>query len=141
MKNKVLKTVFAVFIVCAVIFIINFYTDDNTFQTVVTQIHKDCFIENLDDNMQSIYCYPNGDEAQKKYIVEEWEDVVKYATNGKDVVAIHCIYNNFFENEKEQFIVFNTVTEEKFTFDKQEDFLKYCKEEQIVLSEWKTEGC
>lgn len=141
MKNKVLKTVFAVFIVCAVIFIIDFYTDDNAFQTVATEIHKGCYIECLDDNMQSVYYYRNGDETQKKYVVEEWEAVKKYATNGKDIVAIHCIYNKSFENEKEQCIVFNTVTEEKSVFDTQEALTEFCEEEKIILSDWKTEGC
>lgn len=141
MRNKVLKTVLAVFIVCAVIFIIDFYTSDDTFHTVIAEIHKDCYIENLDDNMQSIYYYHNGDDAQKKYIVEEWEDVVKYATNGKDVVAIHCIYNKFFENEKEQFIIFNTVTEEKTVYDTQEGLAEFCEKEKIVLSEWQKAYC
>lgn len=141
MKNKFLKTVFAVFVVCAVIFIIDFYADDNTFQTVVTEIHKDCYVECLDENMQSIYYYHDGNKAQKKHIVEEWETVKKYGTNGEDIVAIHCIYNKFFENEKEQFIIFNTVTEEKTVFDTQEALTEFCEEEKIVLSDWKTEGC
>jgi len=55
-----LKIIFAVFIVCIVIGIIDFFTSDNTWHAAVTEIHKNCYIEHLDDDMQSIYYYPHG---------------------------------------------------------------------------------
>ena len=61
------------------IFSLFFSSDEDVFHSVVTEIHKDCYIEDLDDDMQSIYYYPDGDESKDRiYIVDEWENVIKY---------------------------------------------------------------
>lgn len=114
---------------------IAFFTDEDTFGPVETKIHKDCYIENLDDDFQRIYYYPQGDKKQKKFIVEEWEDVKKYATNGKDTVAFHCIYDN--STYEDKFVIFNTAEEKEFTFDTQKEFADFCREEHIIFSDWK----
>lgn len=137
-----LKIIFAVFIVCIVTGVIDIFTGDDTFHTVVTEIYKGCYIECLDDNMKSIYYYPEGNETvERKYIVEEWEAVKKYASDGKEVVAFHCIYNMSDEDEKNEFVIYNTVTEEKSVFDTQEALTEFCEKEKIILSEWEKAHC
>ncbi len=137
-----LKIIFAVLIICIVIGVIDFFTSDDTFHTVVTEIHKGCYIECLDDYMQSIYYYPDGDETrERKYIVEEWEAVKKYASDGKEVVAVHYIYNQSDVDEKNQFMIYNTTTAEKHVFDTQELLRDFCEKEKIILLDWKETHC
>ncbi|MBQ2828383.1 MAG: hypothetical protein IJF20_03965 [Clostridia bacterium] len=136
-----LKIIFGIFIAVIIILVIDFFVSDDGWHTVVTEIHEGCYIEDLDDNMQSIYYYPDGDETgERKYIVEEWEDIIKHASNGKDIVAFHCIYNKFEDDEEDRFVIFNTKTEEEISFNTQEKFLEFCAEEKIVLSDWYTDG-
>ena len=53
-----LKIIFAVLIICIVIGVIDFFMRDDTFHTVVTEIHKGCYIECLDDHMQRVlFCH------------------------------------------------------------------------------------
>ncbi|MBR3587990.1 MAG: hypothetical protein IKL16_00350 [Clostridia bacterium] len=137
-----LKIIFAVLIICIVIGVIDFFMSDDTFHTVVTEIHKGCYIECLDDYMQSIYYYPDGDETrERKYIVEEWEAVKKYATDGKEVVAFHCVYNMSDEDEKNKLVICNTTIGEKVVFVTEEALTEFCKKEKIILSEWKKPHC
>lgn len=132
----VLKIIFGIFIAVVVVLVIDFFVSDHGWHSVVTEIYEGCYIEDFDDNMQSIYYYPDGDEAkERKYIVEEWEDIVKYASNGKDIVAFHCIYDN--STYEDKFVIFNTSEEKQVAFDTQKDFADFCKEENIILSEWK----
>ena len=141
-KSSVLKIIFGIIAVAIVLLIADFFLSDDSWNTVVTEIHEGCYIECLDDNMQSIYYYPDGDEAnERKYIVEEWEDIIKYASNGKDIVAFHCIYNKSEDDEEDKFVIFNTETEEENSFNTQEKFLEFCEKEKIVLSDWQKSHC
>lgn len=134
---KIIAVVLAAGIVLGFLLLhaVAFFADEDTFVPAKIKIHKDCYLENLDDKAQSVYYYPDGDETQKKFIVEEWEDVKKYATNGKDVVAFHCIYDN--STYEDKFVIFNTSEENEVAFNTQKDFADFCKEENIILSEWK----
>ena len=123
------------------IFSLFFSSDENTFHSVVTEIYNGCYIEDLDDDMQSIYYYPDGDESKDRiYIVDEWENVIKYASDGKNTVAFHCIYNQYEDNQKDLFVVFNTSTQTENKFENQQSFLEYCKEQNIKLSDWERGG-
>lgn len=106
------------------------------FHSGITEIFDGCYIEDLDDDMVSMYYYSDENEEDKKYIVYEWEKIIKYASNGKDTVAFHCIYNYNEENEEDKFVVFNTATEKEISFHSQKEFIDYCKEEKINLSDW-----
>ena len=134
-----LKIASAVVAVAIIILIIDFFAEDNTGETVVTEIHKNCYIECLDNNAQSIFCYQGGGEAEKKYIIEEWAPVLKYATDGEATVAV-CFVSDKQEEEK-IFLIFNTVTEEKIFFDSQEKLFEFCEKEKIVLSAWQRSHC
>lgn len=91
--------------------------------------------------MQSIYYYPDGDESKDRiYVVDEWENVVKYTSNGKDTVAFHCVYNQHVDNKKDLFVVFNTSTKTENKFEKQQSFLEYCEEQNIEFSDWEKGG-
>jgi len=52
------------------------------------------------------------------------------------MVAFHCIYNEFSEDEEDKFVIFNTAEEEGETFDTQREFADFCKKENIVFSDW-----
>ncbi len=118
-----------------------FSSDEDTFHSVVTEIHKGCYIEDLDDDMQSIYYYPDADESKDKiYIVDEWENIIKYASNGEDTVAFHCIYNQYEDNKKDLFVIFNTSTQIENKFENQQSFLDFCADKKIKLSDWEMGG-
>ena len=134
-----LKIIFGIVAIAIIILIIDFFTGDNARNTVVTEIHKNCYIECLDNNAQSIFCYQGGGEAEKKYIIEEWAPVLKYATDGEATVAV-CFVSDKQEEEK-IFLIFNTVTEEKIFFDSQEKLFEFCEKEKIVLSAWQRSHC
>lgn len=132
-----LTVILAVILLAFVSLVVILFTGEAEFNTVVTEIYNGCYIEDLDDDMQSIYYYPDSDESKDKvYIVDEWENIIKYASDGKDTVAFHCIYNQYEDNEKDLFVVFNTDTEEKLEFKTQELFLECCHNEKIELSDW-----
>ena len=123
------------------IFSLFFSSDEDTFHSVVTEIYNGCYIEDLDDDMQSIYYYPDGDESKDRiYIVDEWENVIKYASNGKDTLAFHCIYNQYDDNKKDLFVVFNTSTQTENKFKNQQSFLDFCADHKIKLSDWEKGG-
>lgn len=123
------------------IFSLFFSSDEDVFHSVVTEIHKGCYIEDLDDKMQSIYYYPDADESKERvYIVEEWEDIIKYASDGKDTVAFHCIYNQCEDSKKDLFVVFNTSTQTENKFENQQSFLDFCADKKIKLSDWEMGG-
>lgn len=44
--------------------------------------------------------------SNKQYLnfINEWEKIIKYASNGKDTVAFHCIYNYNEENGCVEFV-------------------------------------
>jgi hypothetical protein len=144
--KKVIKIILSIpiVIICCVVvfFIISFISlffapAEELYHSVVTEIHKGCYIEDVDCKAESIYYYPDGDESKEKvYIVDEWEEVIKYTSNGKNIVAFHCIYNYWEDSKKDLFVVFNTDTEEKLEFKTQELFLEYCNNEKIKLSDW-----
>ena len=118
-------------------FIMILTIDEGDFHTVVTEIHKGCYIEDLDSNMESIYYYPDADESKDRvYVVDEWENVIKYASNGKDTVAFHCIYNQYDSNEKVLFVIYNTKTQKEKTFESQSEFLDFCKDNKLSLMDW-----
>lgn len=135
-----IKIISVIIALAIIILIIDFFAGDNTWQTIVTEIHKDCYIECHDNNNQSIFYYHDGDETEKEYIVEEWAPVLKYATDGKVTVAV-CFVSDKAENEEISFLVFNTETEEKNYFVSQEELLDFCKNEKIVLSDWQHAHC
>lgn len=123
------------------IFSLFFSSDEDTFHSVVTEIYNGCYIEDLDDDMQSIYYYPGADESKDRvYIVDEWENIIKYASDGKDTVAFHCIYNQYEDNEKDLFVVFNTSTQTENKFKNQKAFIDFCEEQKIQLSDWEMGG-
>ena len=94
-----IKIISVIIALAIIILIIDFFAGDNTWQTIVTEIHKDCYIECHDHNNQSIFYYHDGDETEKEYIVEEWAPVLKYATDGKVTVAV-CFVSDKAENEE-----------------------------------------
>lgn len=116
--------------------VLDLFETENSSGTTVTEIHEDCYIENLDNKMQSIYYYAGGDKNNKIYIVEEWEDVKKYATDGGETVAFHCVYDNL-SDEEDKFVIFNTKDETEVTFRTQKEFADFCREKDITFSEWK----
>lgn len=137
-----LKIIFGIVAVAIIILIIDFFARDNAWDTVVTEIHKGCYIECLDDNMQSVYYYPDGDETgERKYIVDEWEAVLKYASDGKEIVAFQCIYNLSEDDEENKFVIYNTTNKEKAVFDTQGALTEFCEKEKIILSEWQSVHC
>ena len=114
-----------------------FSSDEDTFHSVVTEICDGCYIEDLDSNKESIYYYPNADESKDRvYIVDEWENVIKYTSNGKDIVAFHCIYNQYDSNEKVLFVIYNTKTQKEKTFESQKEFLDFCTDNKLSLLDW-----
>lgn len=135
-----LKIVSAVVAVAIIILIIDFFAGDNTWETIVTEIHKGCYIECLDNNAQSIFYYQDGDNAKKKYIVEEWAPILKYATDGETTVAV-CFVSEESEEDEKIFLIFNTETEEKISFDSPEKLFEFCEKEKIVLSAWQRSHC
>lgn len=144
---KIILSIPIVIISCVIMFLsVTFFImiltiDEGDFHTVVTEIHKGCYIEDLDDDMQSIYYYLDGNESKDRiYIVDEWENVIKYASDGKDKLAFHCIYNQYDDNEKDLFVVFNTSTQKEHKFKNQQDFLDFCIQENIQLSDWEMGG-
>ncbi len=114
-----IKIISVIIALAIIIMIIDFFAGDNTWQTVVTEIHKGCYIECFDNNAQSIFYYQDGDETEKEYIVEEWTPVLKYATDGKATVAVCFVSKESEEKEEKIFLIFNTETEEKSFFDSQ----------------------
>lgn len=137
----VLAVLCALILVGFVSLVVILIAGEPEFNTVVTEIHKGCYIEDLDDKMQSIYYYPDGDESKDRvYIVDEWENVIKYASDGKDTVAFHCIYNQYEEDEKDLFVVFNTSTQTENKFKNQQAFIDFCEEQKIQLSDWQLGG-
>ena len=144
---KIILSIPIVIICCVVVFFVIsfislFFTPaEELYHSVVTEIHKGCYIEDLDDKMQSIYYYPDGDESKDKvYIVHEWENIIKYASDGKDTVAFHCIYNQYEDNKKDLFVVFNTSTQTENKFENQQSFLDFCADKKIKLSDWEMGG-
>ena len=114
-------------------------SEDYWFHSVKTEIIDGCYIEDLDTDFQSIYYYPDGnEEAEPKYIVNEWEDIIKYASDGKATIAFHCIYNKYEDEEKDRFVVFNVAEEKETSFDTQKDFIDYCTKENLTLSDWQS---
>lgn len=144
---KIILSIPIVIISCVIMFLsVTFFImiltiDEGDFHTVVTEIYNGCYIEDLDDDMQSIYYYPDADESKDRvYIVDEWENIIKYASDGKDTVAFHCIYNQYEDNEKDLFVVFNTTTQKENKFKNQKAFLDFCEEQKIQLSDWEMGG-
>ncbi len=114
------------------------FDDEKVFGIVETKIVDGCYIEDLDDNMQSIYYYPDDDKSvQQKYIVNQWENIIKYSSDGKSIIAFHCVYNQFEDSEDDKFVVFDLSSENEITFETQNDFIDYCNKEKITLSDWK----
>jgi hypothetical protein len=137
----VLTVILAMILLVFVSLVVILFTGEAEFNTVVTEIYNGCYIEDLDDDMQSIYYYPDADESKDKvYIVDEWENIIKYASDGKDTVAFHCIYNQYEDNEKDLFVVFNTTTKKENKFKNQKAFLDFCEEQKIQLSDWEMGG-
>lgn len=133
----VLTVVLALVLLAFVSLVVILFTGEAEFNTVVTEIHKGCYIEDLDSNMESIYYYPDADESKDRvYVVDEWENVIKYASNGKDTVAFHCIYNQYDSNEKVLFVIYNTKTQKEKTFESQSEFLDFCKDNKLSLMDW-----
>lgn len=112
--------------------------DEPGFHTVETEIVNGCYIEKLDNNMQSMYYYPKGDKTNERiYIVDEWKNIIKYASDEKYIVAFHCIYEDI-DTSKDMFVIFNLKEEKERDFDTQDDFIEYCENEKINLSDWKS---
>lgn len=106
--------------------------------SVTKEVFSGCYVEHIDSDCQSIYYYPTGNEKDgKAYIVEEWNEVIKFASDNKEIIAFHCIYNA----KKDAFVVYNTSTQEERQFKTQQAFLDYCNEKNLVLSEWVPGGC
>jgi hypothetical protein len=63
-------TVVFVFICCFIFS--SCRNNEEVFHSVETEIVNGCYIEKLDNNMQSMYYYPKGDKTNERiYIVDE----------------------------------------------------------------------
>lgn len=115
-----------------------YFSEAPTFHGVTKEVFPGCFVEHIDSDFQSIYYYPTGDKKDGKvYIVEEWAEVIKFASDKKENLAFHCIYTN----EKDVFVVYNISKQKEIQFKSQQEFLEYCDEKNLKLSEWESGGC
>lgn len=111
--------------------------DEELFHSVEKEIVSGCYIEDLDDNMQSMYYYPDGDMTkERRYIVGEWQNIIKYASADNTTVAFHCIYGHSGAGD-DKFVVFYLDEEKEIRFNTQDEFVEYCKTKNITLSDWK----